>query len=70
MVEIADAISISDLVWIRSNETFKSILEYLSADTFVKYSYDDCLTPSYSIPGLIVSLFDSVNLTDQISYRT
>jgi hypothetical protein len=68
--KIADAISISDLVRIRSDETFRSILEHLSADKFVKCSYDDCLTPSYSIPGLIASLLDSVNSTDQFSYET
>ncbi|KAI9652869.1 MAG: hypothetical protein M1821_007787 [Bathelium mastoideum] len=62
-----NAMSISDLVRIRSDENFTSILEHFSADKFVRCSYDDCLTPSYSIPGLIAPLFSSVNSTDQFS---
>ncbi|KAH8692571.1 hypothetical protein GQ44DRAFT_733996 [Phaeosphaeriaceae sp. PMI808] len=62
-----NAISISDLVRIRSDENFTSILEHFSANKFVRCSYDDCLTPSYSIPGLIAPLFNSVNSIDQFS---
>ena len=28
----------------------------------MEYSYDDCLTPNYNIPGLIASLLGSANI--------
>lgn len=35
----------------------------------MKCSYDDCLTPSYSIPQLIASLFKLGDSGSQISYE-
>jgi hypothetical protein len=46
----------TDLVRIRSEETFQTILGDLSSDLFVGNDYNDCLTPSYTIPGLIAAL--------------
>ncbi|KAF2744351.1 hypothetical protein M011DRAFT_171443 [Sporormia fimetaria CBS 119925] len=50
------------------NEAFDYILQSLSADTFAKYHYDDCLTPSYTIPGLIASQLRLDNSTDKNLY--
>lgn len=47
------------------------MLNDLSADSFVIYDYNHCLTPSYTIPALIASLLDSADFTaHQISYGT
>ncbi|KAF2191261.1 hypothetical protein K469DRAFT_367754 [Zopfia rhizophila CBS 207.26] len=55
-----NAVSISDLVRIRNDANSQSILEHLTTDAFVAYDYSDCLSPSYTIPGLIASHLDSV----------
>lgn len=64
-----DALSTTELIRIRDNINYESILEYLSGDTVVMWNYDDCLTPHYTIPGLIASLLSSVGISDQDRYR-
>ncbi|KAF2752655.1 hypothetical protein EJ05DRAFT_270266 [Pseudovirgaria hyperparasitica] len=63
-----NALSTTDLFHIRSDGNFQSILEHFSKDIFVNYSYENCLSPSYTIPGLIASYLDWAKACRTIQY--
>lgn len=58
----SDALSPTDLMRIRDDKNYSSILEQLAVGPAVTWDYNDCLTPQYTIPGLIASLLDSAGL--------
>ena len=62
----SDAVSLSYLIEIRSKENASTIVSHLEKEEFIAYQYDDCLTPTYTIPGLISELARASNV--QIAY--
>ena len=68
LTSFLDALSITYLTQIPTDENSRSILEYLETDEFVKYHYSDCLRPEYTIPGLIASLLDTCKKNGQQNF--
>lgn len=59
--------SIFHLMNIRNREGAKSIPKYLKTDEFLNHDYSDCLSPQYTIPGLIISLLTSKDVTINVA---
>lgn len=69
LTSFSDALSLTNLANIHTNENLQSIVEHFKTDEFVKHDYGDCLGPEYTIPGLIASLLDACSTpANQISY--
>jgi hypothetical protein len=48
-------------------EGFQHILETLTTDEYLKYGFDDCFRPEYTIPGLITYMIHEAHASTTIS---
>jgi hypothetical protein len=56
LTSFLDVLSTTYLIYIYSDENLQLILGYFRTEEFITYDYSDCLSPGYTIPGLITSL--------------
>jgi hypothetical protein len=48
-------------------EGFQHILETLTTDEYLKYGFDDCFRPGYTVPGLIIHMMHEADASSTIS---
>lgn len=63
LTPFSDALSTTYLIHIRGDENLQSILGHFRTEEFVTHDYSDCLSPEYTIPGLIASLLHPNSIT-------
>jgi hypothetical protein len=52
-----------------SKESWDLIAIRLEAEPFLKYEYNDCLSPKYTIPSLILYMVELGGVENEVSYE-
>ena len=50
-----------------NDDAINAILAHLETDNFTKQDYNDCLTPGYTVPGLLMRMVRAGGAANQLS---